>query len=249
MSTLVVGNWKLNGTRSSVLERVAFFTDKLNEFTEINIIVCSPYVYLEAIQTYLQEHPSVLQLGAQDLSAEFSGAFTGEVSGSMLKDVGTHYVLVGHSERRRWYFEDNALIARKWLSAYDTGLTPILCVGETLEQREAGQTMAIVQAQLEQGLQHAKQANEILVAYEPVWAIGTGKHASPEQVAEVHGQIKSWLTNNFGSSTASVLYGGSVNPQNAQSLFAEPKVDGVLVGGASWDMEAFVEICQQANAR
>ena len=213
-----------------------------------DVAVCPPFVYLWEIARLLKG--SAIALGAQNVGAEAQGAFTGEVSAAMLKDVGCTLVIVGHSERRHLYGEDDALVARKFVAAQGAGLTPILCVGETLEERERGATREVVVRQIESvlGVAGAAAFERAVVAYEPVWAIGTGKTASPEQAQEVHALIRDRIGARDARIAAAlrVLYGGSVKAANAAELFAMPDVDGGLVGGASLKAEEFVRICAAA---
>lgn len=212
------------------------------------IVVCPPCPYLA--ETVMQLRGSRIAVGAQSACEEAIGAFTGEVSSAMLKDVGCRYVIVGHSERRALYHEDNGLVARKFIAAQAQGLVPILCVGETLAEREAGKTFDIVGAQLSAVLDSAGVAAlaAALVAYEPVWAIGTGKTATPEQAQEVHAFIRKAvaLRDVKIANELRILYGGSVKASNARELFAKPDVDGGLVGGASLKAEEFLAICAAA---
>jgi len=217
--------------------------------SEANCIVCPPFVYLGDVWRLLRG--ASVQLGAQDVCAEAQGAFTGEVSAAMLKDIGCEYVLVGHSERRALYEEDNALVARKFAAAQSKGLCPVLCVGETLAEREADRTHEIVGQQLDAvvalcGVQALATA---LVAYEPVWAIGTGRTASPEQAQDVHAYIRQRLASQNASIAAGlrILYGGSVKAGNARDIFSMPDVDGGLIGGASLKADEFLAIIAAAN--
>ena len=216
----------------------------------IDVIVCPPFVYLWEVSRLLRD--SAMSLGAQDLCAEATGAFTGEVAGAMLKDVGCRYALVGHSERRALYGEDDRLVARKFVAAQREGLIPVLCVGETLAERERGITEEVVMRQLEAVLAVTGPAGfgEALVAYEPVWAIGTGKNATPGQAQQVHAFIRGQLGAHDATIAARlrILYGGSVKAANAHELFSQPDVDGGLVGGASLKADEFRKICDAAVA-
>jgi triosephosphate isomerase len=212
---------------------------------QAEMAVCPPFVYLQDVARLLKD--SGVALGAQDVCAEASGAFTGEVAASMLKDVGCHYAIVGHSERRALYAEDDRLVARKFLAAQGQQLVPILCVGETLAEREAGQTQAVVARQLDAVLAMIEPAalKGAVLAYEPVWAIGTGKTATPEQAQEVHAYLRGRIAARDARIAADlkILYGGSVKASNAAELFGMPDVDGGLVGGASLKAEEFARIC------
>ncbi|MFN3714680.1 MAG: triose-phosphate isomerase [Alcanivoracaceae bacterium] len=246
---LVAGNWKMNGCRAMAAELAAAVA--AGAPAGVDILLCPPLVYLDTVSAALSG--SMVQLGAQNVAASDDGAFTGEVSAAMLVDVGCRWVLVGHSERRALYGETSELVADKFFQALDAGLLPVLCVGETLEQRQAGSTEAIVAAQLEAVFGRAEPAQmaTAVIAYEPVWAIGTGQTATPEQAQQVHAFIRARLAGAFGQSLASsvrLLYGGSVKADNAASLFASADIDGGLIGGASLDAATFLAICQAATA-
>ncbi len=245
---LVAGNWKMHGSRaenSALLEAMTGQLDKL----QAEVLVCPPFVYLAEIAGRLAG--SRIAVGAQSLCAESIGAFTGEVSAAMLKDIGCQYVLVGHSERRSLFHEDNELVARKFVAAQSQGLIPVLCVGESLAQRQSEQTFDVIRAQLDAVLALAGIAAfaRAIVAYEPVWAIGTGLTATPEQAQAVHAFIRKHL----GTQDAKIadglriLYGGSVKGSNAAELFAMADVDGGLVGGASLKAAEFLQICAAAG--
>jgi len=247
---LIAGNWKMHGSRAENAELIEALLLGLPEQTPFDIAVCPPFVYLWEVGRLLKS--SSVGLGAQSVCAEQVGAFTGEASASMLKDVGCKYVIVGHSERRAIYKEDDALVARKFLAAQAQGLIPILCVGETLEERERGQTMQVVSRQLTAVLDLAGVAalRTAVIAYEPVWAIGTGKNATPQQAQEVHAYIRTAIAGRDAKIAADVriLYGGSVKAANARELFAMPDVDGGLVGGASLKADEFLKICASAQS-
>ena len=244
---LVAGNWKMHGSRAENAQLLEALIEA-SDSGAADVVVCPPYVYLWEIGRRLKD--SSLRLGAQDVCAEAQGAFTGEVSAVMLKDVGCTYVLVGHSERRALYGEGDQLVARKFVAAQAGLLTPILCVGETLEERERGATREVVARQLEAVLDLAGVAAfaRAVVAYEPVWAIGTGKTASPEQAQEVHAFIRDRIMTRDAiiSGAVRLLYGGSVKASNAAELFGKPDVDGGLVGGASLKADEFLRICAAA---
>ena len=247
---LIAGNWKMHGSRAENAELIEAMLLGLPDQTPFDIAVCPPFVYLWEVGRLLKA--SSIALGAQSVCAEQVGAFTGEASAAMLKDVGCKYVIVGHSERRAIYKEDDALVARKFLAAQAQGLIPILCVGETLEERERGQTMQVVSRQLTAVLDLAGVAalRAAVIAYEPVWAIGTGKNATPEQAQEVHAHIRTAVAGRDAKIAADVriLYGGSVKAANARELFAMPDVDGGLVGGASLKADEFLKICAAAQS-
>ena len=241
---LVVANWKMNGSLAFVSEWVSRFTGH-PRVAEIDTVVCPPHLYLAPLHTGLAA--SGVELGAQDLNENDEGAFTGEVSGRMLGDCNCRYVIVGHSERRRLLMEDDERTARKMQAAMRCGLVPILCVGETLEQRTAGATRKLLERQLA-AVSGVLDRGEFAVAYEPVWAIGSGKNATPEQAAESCDFIRSLLAGRLGDGAlrTRVVYGGSVNRDNVQSLFALPDIDGGLIGGASLDADVFHFICEAA---
>jgi triosephosphate isomerase len=248
---MVAGNWKMHGSRAVNQALLGELEMSLKPEWPIDIVVFPPYVYLSDAVRMLEG--GRIAVGAQDVCAESGGAFTGQVCASMLKDVGCTHVIVGHSERRRWYHEDDALVARKFAAVLAADLTPILCLGETLEEREAKQTEAVISRQLDAVLAvHGVGgfARGVL-AYEPVWAIGTGRTASPEQAQEVH----AFLRNRIHAQDAKIarhlriLYGGSVKAGNAAELFSMPDVDGGLVGGASLSADEFQQICAAASLR
>jgi triosephosphate isomerase (TIM) len=247
---LIAGNWKMHGSRAENAELIEALLLGLPGQTPVEIVVCPPFVYLWETARLLKS--SSIALGAQSVCAEAPGAFTGEVSAGMLKDVGCRYVIVGHSERRAIYKEDDALVARKFLAGQSQGLIPVLCVGETLEERERGQTMQVVSRQLTAVLDLAGAAalRAAVIAYEPVWAIGTGKNATPAQAQEVHAYIRTAIAGRDAKIAADVriLYGGSVKAANAHELFAMPDVDGGLVGGASLKADEFLKICASAQS-
>jgi triosephosphate isomerase (TIM) len=240
---IVAGNWKMHGSRAENQALVeGLLAGKIND--RATCVVCPPFVYLAELARALQGSP--VALGAQDVCAESQGAFTGEVSASMLRDVGCEYVLVGHSERRALYGEDDSMVARKYAAALARGLIPILCVGEQLAERDAGLTHAVVGRQLDAVLAVSGVATlgRGVLAYEPVWAIGTGRTASPEQAQDVHSFIRGRVATHDASIAAGlrVLYGGSVKAGNAAELFGMPDVDGGLIGGASLKAGEFLSI-------
>jgi len=246
---LIAGNWKMNGTLAESRQLVAALRTGVAPSTKASMLLCPPYVYIPAVREWLQG--SSIGLGAQDLSNRAgTGAFTGEVSGAMLHDVGCSHVIVGHSERRALYGESDAVVATKFKITQQAGLLPILCVGETLEQREAGQTRQTVERQVAVVLEAAGVAafGKAVVAYEPVWAIGTGRTATPEQAQEVHALIRTMIAARDATIAAglTILYGGSVKGANARNLFAMEDIDGGLVGGASLVAAEFLEIFRAA---
>ncbi len=247
----IAGNWKMNLNRGQSLSLVQSLVESLRGVSDVDIAVCPPAVYLGELGKAL--HATNIGLGAQNVNSKSEGAYTGEISCSMLKDVGCRYVILGHSERRAIYGETDSMVNEKLHAVLDAGLTPIVCVGETLEQREAGQTQQVVRSQCIGSLAGLTedQMLKTVLAYEPVWAIGTGKTASPAQAEEVHKDIRSLLETQFSASTAQrviVLYGGSVKADNAQELLSEPNIDGALVGGASLKQDSFEGIIKAATS-
>ena len=242
---LVAGNWKLNGSLDSIKQLVAGISAGAGDTGDTQIAVCPPFVYIPLVSNLLAD--SKVAVGSQDISDHESGAFTGEVSGAMLSDFSCTYAIVGHSERRALYAEDDDFTARKFAAARKAGLTPILCVGETLEEREQGITEGVVSRQLDAviRLEGIAAIGEAVIAYEPVWAIGTGKTASPQQAQDVHAFIRAKLAD-FDKTVADkvqILYGGSVKGSNAKELFSMQDIDGGLIGGASLAAEDFLAIC------
>ncbi len=248
---LVAGNWKMHGSRAGTIQLISEVISGLQgDAGGVEVVVCPPAVYLDAAAQALQSQ-TLVALGAQDVATAEEGAFTGDVSAPMLADVGCRYVIVGHSERRAGHGESDALVAQKFCAARRQGLTPILCVGEQAAQREAGQTAAVIEAQLAAVVEAAgaTAVGEAVVAYEPVWAIGTGATATPEQAQEVHAHVRALLAaeDAVAGRSVRILYGGSVKPQNAGSLFAMDDVDGGLIGGASLQAGDFLAICSAAR--
>jgi triosephosphate isomerase len=231
---LVAGNWKMHGSRAANSALLDALLGQIGTPQGVQAAVCVPFPYLEQVAGRLRGTP--IAWGAQNLSEHAQGAYTGEVSAAMLQEFGCRYVIVGHSERRQLYGESDAQVAAKFAAARGAGLTPILCVGETLQERESGRTQAVVARQLDAVLQSAPFEDAVL-AYEPVWAIGTGRTASPEQAQEVHGFVRGRVSN-----ATCILYGGSVKAQNAAAIFAMPDVDGGLIGGASLAAAEFAAI-------
>jgi triosephosphate isomerase len=241
----------MNLNRGQSLSLVQSLVESLRGVSDVDIAVCPPAVYLGELGKAL--HATNIGLGAQNVNSKSEGAYTGEISCSMLKDVGCRYVILGHSERRAIYGETDSMVNEKLHAVLAAGLTPIVCVGETLEQREAGQTQQVVRSQCIGSLAGLTedQMLKTVLAYEPVWAIGTGKTASPAQAEEVHKDIRSLLETQFSASTAQkiiVLYGGSVKADNAQELLSEPNIDGALVGGASLKQDSFEGIIKAATS-
>ncbi len=247
---IVAGNWKLHGSRQFASELVGQVAAGL-PLEGVELVILPPLPYLgDLVEDF---EGTALAFGAQDVSSNEKGAYTGEVSASMLVDVGAGYGLVGHSERRQYHHESNELVARKFVAAANAGLVPVLCVGETLEQREAGATEQVIAAQLAPVLELAGVAAfaRAVVAYEPVWAIGTGRTATPGQAQAVHAFIRGEVAGRDAriADSLPILYGGSVKPDNAAELFAQPDVDGGLVGGASLVAADFLAIAQAAASR
>lgn len=247
---LVAGNWKMNGSNAANAELVDGIIAGLPSAEAVDVLICPPFPYLGAMADKVRG--SRLLLGAQNVSQHASGAYTGEIAASMLLDAGCEFVLTGHSERRAMMGETSDIVAAKFVAALDAGLKPILCVGETLQQREAGQTEAIIEEQLNAVLDVAgiDGFGKAVVAYEPVWAIGTGKTASPEQAQDVHRHIRGVLSSRSSSAAeqTKILYGGSVKGDNASGLFSKPDIDGGLIGGASLKSTDFLAIADAAAA-
>lgn len=241
----VAGNWKMHGTQKSTENLLLAILKESKTLTHVELAVFPPFVHVAQCVSTL--HHSDVYFGAQTVSEYPDGAYTGEVSAAMLKDLGCRYVIIGHSERRKYFHENNAQIAKKCEMAFLAGITPILCVGETLAEREQGLTLSVVQEQLEVVCvlkDNCTAFTQMVIAYEPVWAIGTGKSATPMEAQVVHAAIRAQLhdCDPHLAATTRLLYGGSVNRDNAQALFQMPDIDGALVGGASLDAKSFVEI-------
>jgi len=242
---LIAGNWKMNLDHASSIALAEGLKSAAENVADIDIAVCPPCVYIQSVKDVLAG--SKIGLGAQDVYFEKEGAFTGEISTGMLKDIGCQYVILGHSERRHILHESSELINRKVLATLAAGLTPILCVGELLAEREAGVTDLVVRRQFDGSLSGvtAEQMKTVVIAYEPVWAIGTGKVATPEQAEEVHVVIRALIAERYGKEVAGVVriqYGGSVKAENSKDILLKPNVDGALVGGASLKVDAFMGI-------
>src|SRR5512146_2932969 len=245
---LVVGNWKMHGSLAQNESLLGSIKSGAAQLSRVDVAVCPPFPYLAQIKQELSA--SVVKWGAQDVHQLEKGAFTGEVSAPMLADFGCTYVIVGHSERRSIYGEMSSLVAEKFAAAQKAGLTPILCVGETLEQRESGATEAVVAEQLDAVIASAgvQALRKAVVAYEPVWAIGAGRTATPEQAQAVHGLLRVQLqAATAHAADMKILYGGSVKPVSAATLFAQPDIDGGLIGGASLKAADFIAICRAAG--
>ncbi|MGE0080299.1 MAG: triose-phosphate isomerase [Thiohalomonadaceae bacterium] len=246
---LVAGNWKMNGSKASIETLLGGIKAGIAGVEKAEVAVCPPFVYIPQVAEALRG--TRIALGAQNVSNEPSGAFTGEVSAAMLKDMGCEYVIVGHSERRSYYGEGDLLVAKKFAAVRAAGMKPILCVGETLEERERNVTEAVVARQLEAviELEGAAALQDGVIAYEPVWAIGTGRTATPQQAQDVHAFIRGRIAAVDGAVAQKVriLYGGSVKGSNAEELFGQPDIDGGLIGGASLNADEFLAICKAAR--
>jgi triosephosphate isomerase len=247
MKKLIAGNWKMNGNLAANDALVRALVRGIEGDAGCSVAVCVPAPYL--VQVQMLRAGSALELGAQDVSQHSEGAYTGEVSADMLKEFGVRYAIVGHSERRQYHFETDALVAEKARAALAGGITPIVCVGETLAEREAGRTEEIVKRQLAAVIHtNGHCISEIVVAYEPVWAIGTGRTATPEQAQQVHAVLRAQLKAATGhADRVHILYGGSMNAANAASLLVQPDIDGGLVGGASLKAADFLQIVRAAR--
>ncbi len=242
-------NWKMHKTIDETRDFFKGFLPEIDGITGCEIIIAPPFTALKEASDAIAELSDIVSIAGQNMHYAEQGAYTGEISPVMLKEVGARYVILGHSERRHIFGEDNPLIAQKMKSALDHGLSPILCIGETLEEREDDLTTRILDFQLNGGLDNVtpQQITRVILAYEPVWAIGTGKTASPEQAQEAHEFMRNWLKSRYDSGIADqirILYGGSVKPDNIASLMMLPDVDGVLVGGASLEAASFSAIVQ-----
>ena len=246
---VIAGNWKMNKTVAEAFDLVNGLKRELASIKEVDIIVCPPFTALPAVSQAILD--SNIRLGAQNMSEQNVGAYTGEIAAVMLKEFSVRYVVLGHSERRQYQQESDALIAKKALAAHTASLKPIVCVGETLAEREAGSTQAVVARQVKGSLAGLSkdQMEETIVAYEPVWAIGTGKTATTAEAQEVHAFIRRQLAEMFDEAVAKrvrIQYGGSVKPANARELMAQPDVDGALVGGASLEIRSFSDIVKNS---
>jgi len=248
---LIAGNWKMNKTSADGVALAREIVAASGAQSEVEVIICPPFTALEGVAAAIDG--SLVKLGAQNMHFEASGAFTGEVSAPMLRALFATHVILGHSERRSLFGETDELVNKKVLAALRNQLRPIVCVGEVLAEREAGSTLKVVQTQLERALEgvNKDQAKKVVIAYEPVWAIGTGKTASPAQAQEVHAFIRSLLVKLLGEAVAQrarILYGGSMKPANAAELLGQGDIDGGLIGGASLEARSFVELIKAAAA-
>jgi len=246
---IIAGNWKMNKTFQETEEFLLELTDFLDEveLNNIEVAICPPALYLEMATDIAFE--SKFSIGSQNISVHEFGAFTGEISASMLKSMDVEYCIIGHSERRKYFNETNEMINTKLKILRRNKVIPIVCIGETLQEREMGVAKKIITHQLEEVFKDIKINGNIIIAYEPIWAIGTGKTATPQQAQEIHQFIRKWLTNNYSKRIAEnlpILYGGSAKPQNINDLLEQPDIDGGLIGGASLDIEKFSEMIEIA---
>jgi len=256
-SKIIAGNWKMNLTFQEATQLTQEILAQYHNYTHdtLKVMLFAPFVYAPKVAELCANKPNIYA-GVQNMYHEKSGAYTGEISPVMLKDIGIQAVIIGHSERRTLFHENNALLAKKVTSAVEHGLIPVFCVGETLQEREEDKTQKVIENQIKEGLFHlsATEFNKVVIAYEPVWAIGTGKNATPEQAQEVHSYIRHLIQMQYGNEIAqqtSILYGGSMKPDNAADLLAQPDIDGGLIGGASLKSKDFMQILQsvpQSNA-
>jgi triosephosphate isomerase len=248
---VIAGNWKMNKTAAEGAALTQEIVEAVGRETQVDIVLCPPFTALESVAHALEGQ--AVKLGAQNMHPDKSGAFTGEISAEMLRTLYVTHVILGHSERRQYFAETDGFINRKVLAALTSELRPILCVGETLAEREAGKTLDVVRTQTEAALAGVKpeQVTTVIIAYEPVWAIGTGKVATTAQAQEVHAFIRGLLTRLYGPALAQkvrILYGGSMKPANAPELLAQPDIDGGLIGGASLEARSFVDLVKAAMA-
>ena len=246
----IAGNWKMFKTVHDAVVFVKELRVLVKDITDVEIVVAPPFTAIHPVAEAARN--TNIGVAAQDVHWEREGAFTGEVCAPMLKEAGAEYVIIGHSERRRYFHETDAIVSRKIVAALQAELTPIVCVGETLEERERGQMLAVLDRQVKDGLDQmtGSQVADLVIAYEPVWAIGTGRNATPAQAEEAHAHIRQRLRQWFGADAADrchVIYGGSVKPDNIRELIAEADVDGALVGGASLDVQSFADIVAKSK--
>ena len=241
----IAGNWKMNMTFQAADDFFSQLADYLNSNRSKNVeaLIFPPFTYLELATDTAEE--TSLSIGAQNVSEHDNGAYTGEISGDILSSMNVEFCLVGHSERRQYFKEDNSLLNKKIKKLRNFFIKPILCVGESLAEREAGKAHEVVQKQLENCLEGIEIDDDLCIAYEPVWAIGTGKTASPQQAQEIHNMIRNWIADKYDKQTAEnlpILYGGSVKPSNLAELMAQPDINGGLIGGASLDIDSYIEM-------
>jgi len=246
---LIAGNWKMNTTASESVDLISEINSLVGQQTQVQVCICPPFTSIQKSSSLVEQ--SEVLLGAQNMSAEPSGAFTGEISAEMLRDLYVNFVILGHSERRQYFRETNESINLKVLAAVQNNLKPIYCIGETLEERESEKTLEVVKTQVQEGLANfpLSEVDNLVLAYEPVWAIGTGKTATDEMAQEVHAYVRGLLVDLFGDAAGSsirILYGGSMKPENAAGLLSQPDVDGGLIGGASLNAKSFCAIVDSA---
>ena len=246
---LIAGNWKMNTTASESVDLISEINSLVGQQTQVQVCICPPFTSIQKSSSLVEQ--SEVLLGAQNMSAEPAGAFTGEISAEMLRDLYVNFVILGHSERRQYFGETNESINLKVLAAVQNNLKPIYCIGETLEERESEKTLEVVKAQVQEGLATfpLSEVDNLVWAYEPVWAIGTGKTATDEMAQEVHAYVRGLLVDLFGDAAGSsirILYGGSMKPENAAGLLSQPDVDGGLIGGASLNAKSFCAIVDSA---
>ncbi|HHX98272.1 MAG TPA: triose-phosphate isomerase [Kiritimatiellia bacterium] len=246
---IVAGNWKMNMTTAEATALVNALKEDLANFRDVEVVLCPPFTALATVSELV--HDTHLDLGAQNMHWAKSGAYTGEISAGMLRELYCHYVILGHSERRQYFGETDAIVNRKTQAALASSLHPIVCVGETLQEREAGKVEEVITTQVQGSLAglSAKELLDSVIAYEPVWAIGTGKTATSDQAQEVHALIRQILTQAYDATVAQgvrIQYGGSVKPSNAKELFSMPDIDGGLIGGAALDAKSFIDIVRAA---
>lgn len=246
---LIAGNWKMNKTIQEARDFALIFQEKVADVTDMDLVICAPFTALAALKDELEE--TIIHIGAQNMFYQLNGAYTGEVSPLMLVDLACTHVIIGHSERREYLKETDEMIARKVKTALEVGLTPILCVGESLAQREEGKALGFVRGQVEKDLAdlNSDELSKVVIAYEPIWAIGTGRTASAQDAQEMCDAIRSTLAGIAGAVAQEVriLYGGSVKADNIAELMAQPDIDGALVGGASLDPQGFAELIRNAR--
>lgn len=250
-SKIVAGNWKMYKDKSETIELISQLKEELSRAqVKTQVIICPPFTSIELAGELIKN--TNIRLGAQNVHSEVEGAFTGEVSAKMLKSFGVEFVIIGHSERRTYFNETDDFINKKIKRAIEYGIKPIFCIGETLAERESGKTFDVVESQLRNGLRNISESElkEIVIAYEPIWAIGTGKTATPQQAEEVHSFLREKIGEMYNKSIAEeirILYGGSVKPENARELFSQPDIDGGLVGGACLKADSFYQIILAAE--
>jgi len=246
---LMAGNWKMNKTVAEAVTMVKALKDSVADVTDVEILVCPTYTALYAVSMAIKD--SNIKLGSQNIFWEPKGAFTGEISPGMIKDTGCEYAIIGHSERRQYFGETDETVNKRTKAALGSGLVPVVCVGETLAEREANITFKVIETQVREGLKDLTydQASIIVIAYEPVWAIGTGKTATPDQAQEVHAFIRKLYAEMYKDAAEKIriLYGGSVNPKNVAELMKQPDIDGGLVGGASLEADSFTQLVKYSK--